>query len=152
MEEPRELERLGWKMPCPTCGADIGYTLLTNQRGPTPFFYAGTGNHVLLRARDRLQVDELYAATQDGPPDLDVLHALWRDILATAPAAPDGGGYGLWTYVSCPHCATALVYDDGRRDLARRIHEPKVVLVDRAIVVGDRADTTWRVRIRPYER
>jgi hypothetical protein len=138
-------------MSCPACAADIRYTLLTNHRAPTPFFYAESGNHVLLRMRDQARVEGLYTAYGDGPPPLADLADLWVTIVDRAPEAPDGGGFGLWTYLVCPHCGQALTYHDGREDLYRRIHEPKIVLIDGSILVGDDADSTWRIKVRTQD-
>lgn len=148
MDQPKDLVRTGRMTPCPSCGAGIRHTLLTNDRAPTPFFYAEHGNHVLLRGQDKAQVERLYATAGDQGPALAALADLWAAILDDAPAAPDGGTFGLWAYVTCPHCAQTLTYDGDRRNLHRRIHEPKIIIVDRAVLVGDDADSSWRVRVR----
>lgn len=134
--------RKGWVLACPACERPIVYTILTNWDAPVPFFYADASNDVLLRFSDRQRVESL-----GENPDLAVLEHLWNEILSSAPVAPSGGEFGLWTNVSCPHCGYEIPYNGGVRNLSIRIYEPRIVLVDGAVVVGDVDQETWVVRV-----
>ena len=142
MTTRRTETRKGWVLACPACESGIAYTILTNWDAPVPFFYADVSNDVLLRSSDRQRVESL-----GENPHLADLEHLWDEILSSAPVAPSGGEFGLWTNVKCPHCGYEIPYNGGVRNLAVRIHEPKIILVHGAVVVGDVDEETWVVRV-----
>lgn len=142
MKTIRTERRSGRTVLCPKCSGSIPYTTLTNWDAPVPFFYADDSNDVLLRASDQRRSDE---ASATSPANINALELLWNDIVAHAPRAPSGGNFGLWTNVKCPRCRHEIPYNGGVRNIHVRIHEPKIVLVDGAIVLGDTEADTWRV-------
>jgi len=144
----QELERDGWILACPFCGKDIRYTLINNQQIPVPFFYAENGNDVLLRKQDELKVEEVFRDAQGATPNIDLLERLWLRILEDTPEAPCGGKYGLWANVKCPNCTREIPYNDGIRNISRRVNEPKIVLVDGAVLVRDSVESSWRVKVK----
>jgi hypothetical protein len=143
----QELKRDGWSVGCPFCKRDIRYTLINNQQSPIPFYYSQAGNDILLRKQDELSVQKLFSKFS-GKPTLRELEKLWLAILESAPDAPHGGKFGLWSNVKCTHCHKELPYNDGVKNLELRIYEPKIVAVDGAILMGDSPEESWQVKVR----
>ena len=145
VEGVREEIRDGWILKCPYCGAGIKYTRLSNWEGPTPFFYSKENNDVLLRksdvdrARDALDVE--------SKPSVAELERMWCEFLENTPKVRAGSSFGFWSNVKCPHCRTEMPYNNGVKDPNIRIYEPKIVLIDGAIVWGDDLESSWRVRV-----
>lgn len=145
---PRTVDRDGWTIDCPACGQPIKYTLLLNPRPPVPFFYSSTGNDVLLRRSDERKVDDLSARQSLESVPIEELEALWLSILDDAPDAPSGGRFALWANVKCTTCGKEVPYNKGVRDLSLRIFEPRIVVVDGAMVIGDSEAESWIARVR----
>lgn len=142
------LERDGWSIDCPYCKGKIIYTIIKNQQTPVPFFYSERANDVLLRKQDEERVDKLYSSLRGETPSLDALEVLWKSILKSSPEAPHGGRFGLWSYVKCPHCGTELPYNKGVRDLNIRIFEPDIILIDKAILLGNDLPNSWQIKVK----
>jgi hypothetical protein len=138
-----EIERTGWEMDCPFCEDSISYTTFTNQSGPTPFFYSDGHNDILLRQSDLTRV--IRESTDQGI-DIDALEVVWRDILSNAPDPPRGGEFTLWANVKCPLCSAEFPYNNGLRDRAQRICEPKIIVPDGAIIMTDGGCNRIRVK------
>lgn len=144
----RKLERNGWEIGCPSCGERIRYSLIHNQGLPVPFFYAERCNDVLLRRSDEISVNNLLSAPCGEKISLDALEKLWLSILHDAPDAPHGGRFGFWSNIKCPNCGKEVPYNHGVKNIELRIFEPRIVLVDGAILVGDSSTDTWQVHIQ----
>ncbi len=147
-ESLRTEERSGWTLNCPFCGNKILYTQLSNWDAPVPFFYSNENNDVLLRDGDIQKVREVHLRCNEFP-SLSKLKTLWEEILIDAPETPSGGTFSLWSNVKCPHCKREMPYNNGVRDLNVRIYDPKVVLIDGAIIWGDEPAKSWRVKVNP---
>ena len=143
----RQLERNGWGLKCPCCGENIRYSLINNQQVPVPFFYAEKGNDVLLRKQDERRVERFYQNQNGAEPSEAALEALWNSILVEAPSAPCGGKFGLWSNVKCPSCGKEMPYNRGVRNVRLRIFEPKIVLIDGAVILGDSGAESWVVKV-----
>jgi hypothetical protein len=148
MSIPQEIIRDGWTLDCPYCKEKILYTHFVNWVVPTPFFYSNGSNDVLLRRSDEQRVLQLF---EKKKPTVLELEKVWNAILATATLAPNGGRFTFWANVKCPHCNTEIPYNNGVKDLDVRIYDSKIVIIDGAVVVGDTAEDTWRVKIRIVE-
>lgn len=116
------------------CDEQFRYAVLTNQSPPTPFFYSTGGRSILLRRSDDKLAEQAMASDNKG---LDQLHELWLEMLATAPTAPDGGAFELWANVRCPRCAYEFPYNKGSNNIAVRLYEAKIIVVDGSTIVGD---------------
>lgn len=145
-----ELARDGWSIDCPFCGRAILYSLINNRDLPVPFFYGERTNDVLLRKQDQERVDQLFQSIASGrSPSTEEFEALWKSILENAPDAPAGGRFGFWSNIKCPHCRKEIPYNKGVKNVELRIFEPRIVLVDGAVLLGDSPDQSWRVRVLP---
>lgn len=142
-------ERPGWILTCPFCGGEISYTHLNLYDGE-PFLYADGSNDVLLRESDSLKLRTHLAENigiRAGNGYIEELAKLWYEIERTSPEAPSGGRFKLWSNVKCPHCNKEMPYNNGNQDLAVRLNDPKVILIDGAVVLGDDIDSSWRVKV-----
>jgi len=146
------LERDGWLMCCSFCNNNISYTLINNYQAPVPFFYAEDCNDVLLRKSDKRQLDNIMSKENSNSLTIETLDGLWNRFVQKTPVTRNGGAFGLWTNVKCPHCYSELPYNGGVRNIEIRIYEPKIVLIDRAWLIGDTKDESWEVRVRLQER
>jgi hypothetical protein len=144
----QELERDGWSLECLFCKESIHYTLINNTQTPIPFFYAEEGSDVLLRKEDELSVEKCFMQYGDSKPPLAVLESLWKTILESAPDAPNGGRFALWSNIKCPHCRKEMPYNGGVKNLELRIYEPQIVLLDGAILLGSSVAESWKIRVR----
>lgn len=145
MSELKQDVRPGAVIPCPRCKVDLKYAVLTNHAPPTPFFYSTGGRSVLLRQSDEKMVEREMIA---GATEADKLHPLWQKFLENAPPAPDGGRFEFWANVRCPHCGYEFPYNNGIKNVALRIFEPKIIVVDGATLVGDSDAKSWIVRVQ----
>lgn len=142
------LERDGWLMTCPFCGKEIRYTLINNQGRPVPFYYAEKSNDVLLRKSDERLYLALLEESEGQAPSILAMKMLWSSILRNAPPAPSGGTFSLWANVKCPHCKQEIPYNKGIKDIALRLYEPRIVLIDDSVLLGDNDENTWRIKVR----
>lgn len=144
MNQFKEIERNGWTLKCPSCSHEVLYTKIKNWDIPTLFFYGETSNDVLLRKSDTANVREkMTKETLDFP----ALEILWNEILNTAPDCPTGGKFSFWANVHCPNCRQEFPYNQGVRNVAIRINEPEIILIDGAIVIGDNSSDSWKVKV-----
>jgi hypothetical protein len=148
----KEIQRSGWQIECPYCKKQIRYTLINNNQLPTPFFYADKGNDILLRKSDELKVIEFFKKFDlcNSDPSLELLEKLWNLILKSAPLSPGGGVFRLWENVKCPHCWIKMPHDI--QSIDARIYEPKIVLIDGAIICGDSAAESWKVVVENIKK
>lgn len=146
--EIMKLKRSGWDMECPFCHANIRYTLINNQQPPVPFFYAELCNDVLLRKSDERMVNNLLSIASGEKASINTLENMWLSILQDAPDAPHGGKFGFWSNIKCPHCGKEIQYNQGIKDVWLRIFEPKIVLVDGSVIVGDSLSDTWQIQVQ----
>jgi hypothetical protein len=144
MKKLKEDIRPGATMSCPSCGKLFKYAVMTNHDAPTPFFYSNQGHSVLLRRSDEQVVMQRMAA---GATGVDQLEMLWQKFLESAPPGPDGGVFTFWANVRCPHCKHEFPYNNGVKNLAMRIFEPKIILVDGSVVLGDSDADSYIVRV-----
>jgi len=145
MNEPEQIIRDGWTLECPFCNKPILYTYFVNWFVPTPFFYSDSSNDVLLRKNDGEKVQKILENKNILLTELEII---WNECLRDAPPALDGGHFTFWANVKCPHCKKELPYNNGVKDLKVRIYDSRIILIDGAMVVGDNAEETWRIRVR----
>lgn len=144
MSNINEVTRNGKILSCPFCKEEILYTTIVNWFVPTPFFYSNKSNDVLLRESDGLKIQQLL---EQKNLSLDELNKHWNDFINTAPLPPNGGQFTLWANVKCPHCGIELPYNDGIQDLQVRIYDAHIILIDGSAVVGDKMESTWKVKV-----
>lgn len=149
MKGVREIVRAGWILQCPFCNGEISYSLINIQSLPTPFFYAEQCNDVLLRRQDEIRSQDILLKYEHKRPPIVEFENLWMSILDEAPEAPCGGEFKLWSNVKCPRCRSEIPYNKGVLDLNLRIFEPKIVIVDKSIILGDSPEESWRVTVIP---
>jgi hypothetical protein len=142
--EFEEEVRKGSVTKCRFCGEDIKFTWLVNWDPPVPFFFSNVGNDVAVRKSDNGRVDEYFVA---GKKSVAELEALWKAIVESLPQAPDGGRFELWANFKCPHCKKEIPYNEGVRNIHIRIWEPKIILIDGAVVLDDTFEDSWRVKV-----
>jgi hypothetical protein len=140
--------RKGAIMPCPSCGQSFKYTVLTIQNVPIPFFYSTAGGSILLRRSDESIVAEAFASRI---PTTDELETLWCEILKRSPRPPEGGTFELWANVKCPNCNYEFPYNRGYKDINLRIFEPKIIVADGVILVGDTPAETCVMKVEVAE-
>lgn len=139
--------RSGWKRSCPFCHREIRYTILVNTFSPEPFFYSDCSNDVLLRKSDAQRMET--GSPSESEPQRLVEY--WDEVLRNAPVPPSGGKFSLWANIKCPHCEREFPYNSGILDLRVRLHDPYIVLIDGAVVLGDTLDESWQVSVKVSE-
>jgi endogenous inhibitor of DNA gyrase (YacG/DUF329 family) len=140
----KTIEKPGWTLKCPTCTKDVLYTKLKNWDIPTPFFYCESYNDVLLRRRDN---DFSRQKIEQGVHEPTDLEKVWNEILEDTPDCPHGKKFTLWANVRCPHCGKEFPYNQGVKNIAVRINEPEIILIDGAVVLGDTPEDSWKVKV-----
>lgn len=137
--------RPGAVTQCDRCGEQVKFAVLTNWNIPTPFFYCDACNCVLLRKSDERRIP---TGDTGKPKYISEVMAVYESIVTTAPPCPCGGRFALWSWVKCPHCGHEWPYNDGVRNIALRVVDAKVVLVDGAIIVGDTPGDSRIMRVQ----
>lgn len=135
-------ERRGWSRACPRCAEEIRYTVLNLSAGVEPFLYCDEGSDFVLREEDKKAAQQL--ARPNGAVSLDDLRAFYRELQERLPPCPNGGRFGIWSNVKCPHCGHEFPYAGGERDEEVRFLESKIVWVEGA--------TAFRGSTRPSSR
>lgn len=133
--------------PCPRCRQCFSYTLLDVSEAPDPFFYCSKCNNILYRKSDANKVGDTAYRWEQLPEDeqLKELEKLWNECLVTAPPCSCGGRFEFWAGIKCPHCGLESSYLV--KDPYLRIYNPKIAIVDGAIVFDDTVESSWRCKV-----
>lgn len=122
-------ERRGWRMPCPSCGDHVRYTVLNVIPGEDVFLYSDTTSDFVLRDEDANAAREI---GDDAGTQISELAKLYARLERILPASPKGEHFRIWSNVKCPTCSYEFPYNDGIRDEEMRFTESAIVWIEGA--------------------
>lgn len=134
------MERICREVACPQCSAAIRFSTVRLQETPQPFMYCSQCSNVLLRRSD----DEAMFKALQGVHDVDsAALRFYEQLEKTAPACSCGHDFALWANVKCPHCSHEIPYNHGVRDVAVRMNDSTIIVLEGAEVIGDSPAESW---------